>query len=174
MIKLRKNQTTKNSFLMLFLSFILLCIAILNYGCTDYRHILEARGIEYSGHSFIRQAAKGNIENVDLFIKSGMDVNSKEQTNSTALMVAASNGHIDIVKMLLENGANINDVDNSNSTALMHAAYTNHVEIVKILISKKAKLNIRNNLNETALRHATRANNAEVVKALNDVGASED
>lgn len=169
MIKTRRNERFKRLISSLF---IILFIISINYGCgTSYRKAIESKGVEYSEESFIRQAAKGNTENVELFLKEGINVNYKDQSNSTALILAAANGHIDIVKLLLAKGADINAVDNNNSSALLHATYNNHVEIVKLLIENKANLNIKNSSKETALMYAKRVNYVEITKLLNDVGA---
>ncbi|MBF0541155.1 MAG: ankyrin repeat domain-containing protein [Nitrospirae bacterium] len=173
MIPSIKNETNKNSYLILFAFITLLSLTIMNYGCASYKQALEANGIEYSGDSFIRQAARGNIDNVALFIKSGIDINFKDQTNSTALMRASANGQTEVVKLLIEKRADINAVDNSSSTALMHATYNNHADIVKLFIRRKADLNVKNKSNETALRYATRVNYVEIMMLLNNAGASE-
>jgi hypothetical protein len=50
-------------------------------------------------------ASHGHLEVVRLLLDRGIDVNLKDQTNSTALYWAANFGHEQIVRLLLERGA---------------------------------------------------------------------
>lgn len=55
----------------------------------------------------------GNVETVDLLIRTGANVHARNRYNgSTALHVAAFNGRLDVVQLLVAHGARIDEVDN--------------------------------------------------------------
>lgn len=68
--------------------------------------------INSSGHEIILR----------LLIKSGSDINKRNDQNDTALTVAASSSQENVVEILIENGADVNARNVFNSTALTWAA----------------------------------------------------
>lgn len=76
-------------------------------------------------------------------IKSGADVNAKNENGRTALMYAAWNNVTDVAKVLIDAGADVNAKGNAGETALMHAAARNAVDVAKALIAAKADVNAR-------------------------------
>ena len=48
---------------------------------------------------------KGDIDEVQLLIESGTDINNKNNDGDTPLFMACYHGYIDIVKLLIDNGA---------------------------------------------------------------------
>jgi ankyrin repeat protein len=62
---------------------------------------------------FLKSAWEGKAEIVQLFLRTGVDVNAKNDKNGlTALMAAAIKGHTDIIRILLQAGADLNVQDN--------------------------------------------------------------
>lgn len=92
----------------------------------------------------ITSATKGQIEEVRKALKSGADINYKEnQLGSTALIKASQKGYPEIVKLLIERGAKLDIQRNDGGTALHMAAQNGHAEIIKLLIEGGANLNLR-------------------------------
>jgi ankyrin repeat protein len=48
-----------------------------------------------------------NIETIKTLIGSGIDINSKDYDNRTALHLAVAQGHFEMVKYLIQNGAKL-------------------------------------------------------------------
>ncbi len=99
---------------------------------------------------FLKAAKKGDVTAVRALLARGVDVDTKDVYNQTALMWAASSGHTEVVRLLMENGAWLNYSDTDGNTALIHAAKDERVESVRLLIDKGADQLKKNRENRTA------------------------
>jgi ankyrin repeat protein len=73
-----------------------------------------------------------------LLIEKGADVNAKNKSGGTALMIAAGNGLTETVRLLIEKRADVKVTDENGNTALMYSV-TGYVSLAKRL-SKKEEL----------------------------------
>ena len=80
-----------------------------------------------------------NIEVLKLLIENKADINAKDSSGQTALIIAAKFGNLPVAVLLVENGADIDAKDNSSKTALMYAKEGNRKSIINYLISAGAK-----------------------------------
>lgn len=89
------------------------------------------------------------INNTEMLGKSEIEIktvlNIVDNTNETALMLAAKYGFLDITSLLLTKGADIDKKNKDGNTALMLASQEGYIEIVNLLIKKGADINIKNN-----------------------------
>jgi len=119
-----------------------------------------------SGGSPLHNASE--IEDVELFLKSGLDINEKNNSLSTPLhgYVYSSSS---LVKFALDNKAEVNAVNKNGWTPLICLARTEYVteknELQEILTTAQflldfgADKNVKDNLNKTAYDHAISVNN---------------
>lgn len=127
--------------------------------------------------AFITAARKGNIDSVNKYLEDGVNVNTQDDTGSTALILAASNGHDAVVRRLLdEDTINVNLRDNQiNGTALFWAALAGHNDIVRKLIRVgDANMNRTDMYGNTPLMMAAHAGYSDVVKTFIDSGVDLD
>mgnify|MGYP000235762533 FL=1 len=82
-----------------------------------------------------------NIDEVQLQLAAGADVNEENSIGYTPLHYAAGVGRIDIVELLIEHGANINATDSSNkgATPLDYAHWKGQMEVVEVLKAHNAQ-----------------------------------
>lgn len=88
---------------------------------------------------------QGNLEKVSDILKSGSDLNEKDQYGSTPLIIATTFGKSEIAKILIEEGADLSIANNQGSTPLHIAAFFCHEDIVRMLLLKGADKSLRNN-----------------------------
>lgn len=81
----------------------------------------------------IEAAYEGNTVQVQSFLEEGADVNEKDASGRTALMIAANRGHTYVVQLLLDNGADANLKDNLGNSALQAAESRGFHRIVSLL-----------------------------------------
>jgi ankyrin repeat protein len=118
-------------------------------------------------YQLINAAKFGSIQELDLLLKEGRDINGKDNYGNTALIVASNEGIVNICKFLLEHGANANaSNDYDGRTALIVAAMRGYKPICELLIAHGANVNLPDKHNQTALMWAARKNHNEVCKLL--------
>jgi ankyrin repeat protein len=78
----------------------------------------------------------GDLKDVEISIAQGVNLEARDNSDMTALMIAADRGYSDIVKILIYVGADVNAKNKFNWTALFWAVQNKHAEIVKNLIVK--------------------------------------
>jgi excisionase family DNA binding protein len=81
----------------------------------------------------IEAAYEGNTVQVQSLIEEGVNVNEKDASGRTALMIAANRGHTYVVQLLLECGADVNATDNNGLTAIQAAESRGFQRIVSML-----------------------------------------
>jgi ankyrin repeat protein len=86
---------------------------------------------------FFYGARTSDIEILERFIVSGVDVNYKGENGYTALMIAAYNGQKNAVAFLLDKKADLCIKDNRGNTALMGSIVAGEDEIAKKLITRE-------------------------------------
>ena len=128
--------------------------------------LLSVGPVTYAGA--LHDAAKsGDLEQVQLLIVQGVDVNGKAIREESPLIIASLAGNGEIVNYLLQRGADINARSASGLTALHAAAYAGQTEIVSLLIAKGAPVNdVSNRFETTPLHLASEENQVETVRAL--------
>jgi len=83
---------------------------------------------------------------ISKFIKSGVDINAKNNEGENALFVSVEKNDLDTVILLLDNDANVNMPNSNQETPLSHAVLkgnNDYLEMVRLLLSSKANPNIK-------------------------------
>jgi ankyrin repeat protein len=107
---------------------------------------------------------RGTVEDAQLLIDNGADVNIKGENNETAIYLATRHKAHEILKYLCKiKGADLNAAwDFIGYTPLIQAAENNDIEAVRILCENGAKSTIKDIYGKTAIEVAT----DEAVKAV--------
>jgi len=127
---------------------------------------------QISTQELIKASFENNLTKVRKAVKGGIDVNSSDEADRTALMLASVEGHFEIVKFLLENKADPNIANKQGRTSLMFAASGPNRETVKLLLINGADPNKTDQIEGwSALMWAAAEGNEEVVLMLLDYDA---
>ncbi|CDS37799.1 ankyrin domain repeat containing protein [Echinococcus multilocularis] len=147
-------------------------------GHTELVHLLigyeaDIEEVNDEGYTPLMEAAReGHEDTVAVLLAAGADVNAKtEETQETALTLAACGGFVEICEMLLKAGADIEVGSNGCSTALMEAAQEGHLELVRRLLHQGANLHAMTTSGDTALHYAAENGHLKVCKELINWGA---
>jgi hypothetical protein len=128
--------------------------AVQNDFHTSVRLLLEHGAnphLQGSGDLLLSEA---DLENRQLLLKYGADINATTETGRTALMQAAGWGTKEDVAWLLQHGADINRQDEDGGTAVMYAVGKGREENVEALLRWHPHLSLQNKMGLTALQMA--------------------
>ncbi len=119
-------------------SALLLFLATCSSSSRDHRKALLELGVIWNGEAFLEQVKEGDLAVLELFLKGGMDVETRDRSGATALMHAASNGHVEATSLLIAEGAHVNAQDNLGRRALDYATVHPESGTFKVLASAGA------------------------------------
>jgi hypothetical protein len=117
-------------------------------------------------------AVDGDIDQVQLLLSRGANVNEKNRMGWTPLHTAVRNRRLALIEPLLAKGADINATDNRGQTPLMAAVYIGQKDAAELLIAKGADINIIAG-GDNALSLAKKRRNTEIADLLVKHGAKE-
>ena len=89
---------------------------------------------------FIEAAAAGNVEQMEMLLEQGVDVNASDTAGRGALHLACSEGHCRAVKFLLSNGAKLEMQDRWGKTPLVEAVLSGKRAVADLLVHAGAVL----------------------------------
>lgn len=119
-------------------------------------------------HELLQAAYHGDLPTVTALLAKGVNINTRDGWNSTALMYAASQGNLEIVKLLLKAGADINERSRMQRTPLMHAAANGEIDVVRYLIEEGANQDMVDTAGKSALRIAAENGQEKTQKFLEE------
>jgi ankyrin repeat protein len=86
-------------------------------------------------------AGLGDVGTLRKLLGSGVDVDLRDQTNATPLMIAAAAGRLAAVQLLLAGNADPNAADTDGETPLHFATRQYYPEVVQALVEAGANVN---------------------------------
>lgn len=113
------------------------------------------------GKKLLNAAQEGNLSLVEKAIANGANINIRNTSKQTPLMLAAKYNNLKILKLLIKNNAKVNLRDVYRKTALINAvigkdnkAQSKTLSIVKSLVSAGARIKLKDVKNKSALDYA--------------------
>ena len=121
---------------------------------------------------FLNEAAEGRTAQVLAHIRNGVNLDFRNPSGVTALMIAAKRGHCAVVSELLKAGANPNIAYHNVAYRTLHtAAQEGHVSIIRDLIDNGAEVDAATIYGETALISAAFSGQKAACRLLLERGA---
>ena len=119
----------------------------------DDEYLYDEEMISYP--PVIQAVMDEDMEQLELLVTEGADIDEKDSDGSTALQYAITWGDAEATQWLIENGADVNTTDNWGSTPLINAVYySSGVEIVERLLQSGADKTIEDSEGKTAYDYA--------------------
>lgn len=110
---------------------------------------------------------ESSIPHVALLWKKGADVEARDASGCTPLLIAAQYGQVDVVAYLLKHGARIQAVDTSKDTALHWAAYKGSIQVCGLLaFYETLSFTTTDNYGQTPLHLAALRGHTSVVRYI--------
>ena len=132
---------------------------------------IQAQDIKYNTYNFFSAISNGNVQLVDLFLKSGMSPDSTFM-KTPAIYVAIASNQNEVVKMLLDNKVDPNK-ELAGITPLLMAFRQNDAKIVETLIAYGADVNQSAGYTKP-LAYAIQKKQPKIVELLINAGAKPD
>ena len=118
-------------------------------------------------NSVMRPNEQIAINEIDLLIKGGADINAKTDLNWTPLHVAAHKGNEDLVRLLMQNGVNVNSTTQGGFTPLHTASSSGKSTVIDLLsLDNEVDINASSNEGLTSLHLASIGGHDSAVRSL--------
>jgi len=112
-------------------------------------------------------AAAGDVAAVERWVKAGADVNGRDASRRTPLIVAAHGRQLAVAKALIDANANVNAFDNARYDVVTIAAVAGDIEMLKLALASGGNAAaVTSPYDGTALIAAAHLGNVAAVKAL--------
>lgn len=129
-------------------------------------------GIPFTPDCFSFHIAKNNTEECEMFLKAGMDVNSRDSAGTPMISMATRHEKLDMIKWLTDNGADINVISTDRGyTPVMDAVWKSNYDIANYFVLAGAKLDIVSRDGQSILVLAVGTGNERICKLLATHGA---
>ena len=145
------------------------------YGTKELVQLLIDCGIEYdipskdTNHTaFIEALLNKKLDIAELLARKGATIDTKDETNTTPLMIVCEQDNAEVATFLLDNNANIDAADFEGKTSLMRAIAKRALKTVNLLITRHASVNAVDKQGLTALHYSCKFGYAEITKLLID------
>ncbi len=139
------------------------------------RAALLTRGISYHAESLAHCVKEGDLEAVELFLRSGFHPDSRDRHGVTLLCLATRNRRKAVAEILLNRGAALDlRSDDRGYSPLMDAALVGSVELMELFLSRGAHPDISSKDGQTALIVCVGRNDPQMVALLLNHGADPD
>lgn len=132
---------------------------------------LERRGERFAPETFFQRVERGETREVLLFLRAGMDVDTRRADEWTPLLVALFNGREETAMLLLSKGANVRAADRYGYQPLHWAALNGYERATRFILDKGADPNAMTVYGFTPLLQAAARGHLAIVQMLVERGA---
>ena len=120
---------------------------------------LEAPSEDRGARAIHLAANFGDLEMLNLLLDGGADIEAKDQTGQTPLLIAAATNNLKVVKVLLDRGADKEARESGKGqTPLMRACRLGFLEIAVTLVANGADINAVDSAGRSPLKLAATSN----------------
>lgn len=122
-----------------------------------------------SSSTLLEAVAERDNKRVTELLRTKPNLEIKDSSGRTALMIAAYNHDNKIAELLIAAGANVNAQDNIQNSPFLYAGAEGNVALLNMALENGADFNLYNRYGGTALIPAAEKLHVEIVKILTDI-----
>lgn len=120
----------------------------------------------FGAGAYIEAIERGHILAAEALLSAGVNVDTKDNSDRTALMLAVENGDDAVVALLLTKGTDVNCIDGLGASALIKAAERNHLAIIQMLLASGADVDQADAVGRTPLIAASQFGHDDALSLL--------
>lgn len=94
--------------------------------------------------ALLRAASEGDADRVAVALRSGADLEARDDRGRTALLLAATHDHVDVARVLVASGADPDALDDRHDTPWLVTGVTGSVAMLEALLPAQPDLSIEN------------------------------
>lgn len=121
-----------------------------------------------------KAAAAGDAATVKTLLARGADIDARDGSGATALLVATHANKVEAARVLIEAGADVNAKDNIEDSPYLYAGARGHLDILRLTLAHGADLKSINRYGGTSLIPASERGPVETVDTLIKAGVAVD
>ncbi|WP_201829409.1 ankyrin repeat domain-containing protein [Microvirga zambiensis] len=139
-------------------------------------HSMTAVGQSTGGKDLLNAVTSKDVDaaQVQRLLARGVDIDARDESGRTALLIATHGNRIEIARALIEAGADVNAKDRIDDSPYLYAGARGHLEILKMTLAHGADLKSTNRYGGTALIPASERGHVDTVRTLIDAGVNVD
>lgn len=124
--------------------------------------------------SLHKAAAADDAAEIAALLAKGAEIDARDGSGATALLVATHGNKVDAARALIEAGADVNAKDDISDSPYLYAGARGHLDILKLTLAHGADLKSINRYGGTALIPAAERGHVETVDTLIKAGVDVD
>ncbi len=109
---------------------------------------------------------KNDIQGVSKALQNGADVNTRDKSKRSLLLIATINHQTELAKLLVTHGADVNLQADNQDSPFLYAGASGQTELVQLFLNHGARFDIFNRYQGTALIPACERGHIETVQLL--------
>ena len=120
------------------------------------------------GHNteLLDAAGVGDAGRVLAALKNGAEIETRDDHERTALLLAATHDHVDVARVLVANGADPNALDDRHDTPWLVTGVTGSVAMLEVLLPAKPDFTIRNRFGGVSVIPASHRGHVDYVRRV--------
>ncbi len=134
----------------------------------------EESSVPDATRDLLDAAGTADADAVAKALDAGADIEARDESGMTALVIATKANNVDAARVLIEAGADVNAKDDIQDSAYLYAGARGHDEILRLTLDNGADLTSTNRFGGTALIPASERGLLATVRTLLQAGVDPD
>ncbi|WP_437366153.1 ankyrin repeat domain-containing protein [Olivibacter jilunii] len=126
----------------------------------------ESTKMILNNQNILNLVEKNDIQGVSKALQNGADVNTRDKSKRSLLLIATINHQTELAKLLVTHGADVNLQADNQDSPFLYAGASGQTELVQLFLNHGARFDIFNRYQGTVLIPACERGHIETVQLL--------